>query len=792
MVTVYLMVKIEIDGRNIEAKDGSMIIEAADDAGIPIPRFCYHKKLSVAANCRMCLVEVEKAAKPLPACATPITEGMKIFTRSTKAIAAQKGVMEFLLINHPLDCPICDQAGECELQDLAMGFGSSHSQYNEPKRVIRDKDIGPLIATDMTRCIHCTLCVRFGQEIAGVRELGATGRGEHMQIGTYVAKAMTSELSGNIIDLCPVGALTSKPFRYNARGYEMNKRSSVAPHDCVGSSINIESLRGQVRRVIPIENDEINETWISDRDRFSYEGVNSQDRITAPMIKRGGEWLESDWQTALEFAVTGLKTVIERKGVSQLGALASSSSTVEEMYLLQKLVRALGGSNVDFRLQQQDFSDQERMPFYASLGQSITDIESLNAALLIGSNVRLDQPIIGHRLRKAALNGAKLMFVNAIDYEFTFPVYAKSIGIPTTMERTLAAIAKALKELGAAMPEGLDGLLSAVEVTETDRQIANALKSSLKSTVLFGSYAESLPNAACLRALAQAVATMSGSTFGSLTMGANSAGGYLAGAVPHRAVAGKGVSYGLNAQAMFAEKLSGYLLLGIEPEHDVANPAAAIEALNSADFVVTLSPYKSDTMLAYADVIFPVAPFTETSGSYVNIEGRWQSFQGAVKPLGETRPAWKVLRVLGNLFHINGFDYLSSEEVRDELKEMTSDQRLDQGIWGCPIALSEVNSPLVRIAEQATYAIDATLRRAPALQATVHGGAATVRINVATASAQGLGDAVNVEVCQGDAQCVLPLTIDNRVADGGVWLPSGLLGVAGFGANGATIALKPI
>lgn len=786
------MVKIEIDGRKIEATDGLMIIEAADDAGIPIPRFCYHKKLSVAANCRMCLVEVEKAAKPLPACATPITDGMKVYTRSKKAVAAQKGVMEFLLINHPLDCPICDQGGECDLQDLAMGYGSSHSQYGEKKRVVKDKDIGPLVATDMTRCIHCTRCIRFGQEIAGVRELGATGRGEHMQIGTYVAKAMTSELSGNIIDLCPVGALTSKPFRFHARSWEMDKINSIAPHDCVGSNIHVESLRSQVRRVTPQENESINETWISDRDRFSYEGVNSPDRISVPMIKHGDDWVECDWQTALEFAVSGLKTVVENKGAAQLGALTSASATTEEMYLLQKLVRGLGSANVDFRVQQQDFSDQTRMPLYPSLGQSISGIDTVKAALLIGSNVRMEQPIIGLRIRKAAMNGAKVMFINSVDYDFSFKVHAKSIVAPTAMEAVLASVAKALQEAGATAPAGLNGLLASVEVTDAARQMAAALKTSAKSTVLFGSYAESLPNAATLRALGQAIATMSDATFGSLTTGANSAGGYLAGALPHRAAAGKGASFGLDAQTMFKQGLAGYLLHGIEPELDVANPAAALTALNGADFVVTLAAYKNDAMLAYADVILPVAPFTETSGTYVNVEGRWQSFQGAVKPLGESRPAWKVLRVLGNLFELHGFEYLSSEEVRDELKALTSTVQSEPAEWVCPIALTNNGPALVRIADMATYATDATVRRAPALQATVHGNAATVRINASIAAALGVADAENVEISQGDERRVLPLIIDNRVADGVVWLQAGLPGVSGFGINGAAIAIKPV
>ena len=786
------MVKIEIDGKTIDAKDGSMIIEAADDAGIPIPRFCYHKKLSVAANCRMCLVEVEKAAKPLPACATPITDGMKVYTRSRKAVAAQKGVMEFLLINHPLDCPICDQGGECDLQDLAMGYGSSHSQYSEQKRVVKDKDIGPLVATDMTRCIHCTRCVRFGQEIAGIRELGATGRGEHMQIGTYVAKAMTSELSGNIIDLCPVGALTSKPFRFHARGWEMDKVSSIAPHDCVGSNIYIESLRGQVRRVVPEENESLNETWLSDRDRFSYEGVNSPERIAVPMIKHGEDWVECDWQTALEFAVNGLKNVVDNKGATQLGGLCTASATTEEMYLLQKLVRGLGGANVDFRLQQQDFSDQVQMPLYPALGQSIADVDALNAALLIGSNVRMEQPIIGLRIRKAAMNGAKVMFVNPVDYDFTFNIHAKTIAAPLDMEDALVAIAKALQASGISAPPGLEKLFAGVEVSDTARQMAAALKTSAKSAILFGSYAESLPNAATLRALAQAIATMSGATFGSLTVGANSAGGYLAGMLPYRAAAGKGDAFGLNAAAMLKEKLAGYLLLGIEPEFDTATPVVALNALNSADFVVTLSAYKNDAALAYSDVILPIAPFTETSGTYVNVEGCWQSFNGAIKPLGETRPAWKILRVLGNLFEVDGFEYVSSEEVRDELKVLVDNAAFELAGWVAPTALTNKSSTLVRVAELAAYAADATVRRAPALQATVHGDAATARINARVASALGVGDAVNVEVRQGDECSVLSLTIDNRVADGAVWLPAGLPGVAGFGVNAAAIAIKPV
>jgi NADH-quinone oxidoreductase subunit G len=787
------MVNIEIDGKKIQAKDGAMIIEAADEAGIPIPRFCYHKKLSVAANCRMCLVEVEKAAKPLPACATPINEGMKVFTRSHKAIAAQKSVMEFLLINHPLDCPICDQGGECDLQDLAVGYGADHSEYGEEKRVVFDKNLGPLISTDMTRCIHCTRCVRFGQEIAGVREMGATGRGEYMQIGTYVEKAVNSELSGNVIDLCPVGALTSKPFRFHARSWEMTMRDSIAPHDCVGSNIQVESLRNELRRVTPKENETINETWISDRDRYSYEGVNSSERLSVPMIKQDGEWQETDWQTALEITVTGLKKVFEKHGAGNLGALVSPSATIEEMYLLQKLVRGLGGSNIDHRLNQLDFGDQERMPLYPALGQSIEALENVDAALLVGSNIRLDQPMLGHRVRKAMLKGGRLMVINPADYEFTTPLHAGVIGTPAQMEQSLAGVAKALSKSGASVPEGLSALLADVQVADVHRTMAQTLKDAKQATVLVGNYAMTLPAGANLRALAQAVAEMSGATIGYLTIGANSAGAHLAGALPHRAAAGKGATFGLHAQSMMDEKLAGYLLLGVEPEYDAGKPAAALAALDAAEFVVQMTPYKSDAMLGYASVLLPVSPFSETSGTFVNVEGRWQSFPGCVKPLGETRPAWKVLRVLGNLFSVNGFDYDTSEEVRDELRGQVGEAENGEMEWQCPGALSSAGDALVRVADLPIYAVDATVRRAESLQDTAHAKATGVaRINSATATALGLSDALKVEATQGDTGCVVALEIDDRAAIGTVWLSAGVAETAGFGSNGGEIALKPV
>ncbi|MFZ5594208.1 MAG: NADH-quinone oxidoreductase subunit NuoG [Pseudomonadota bacterium] len=715
------MVNIEIDGKQIEARDGAMVIEAADDAGIAIPRFCYHKKLSIAANCRMCLVEVDKAAKPLPACATPVTEGMKIHTKSPRALDAQKGVMEFLLINHPLDCPICDQGGECDLQDLSLGYGASGSRFLEKKRVIKDKNIGPLIATDMTRCIHCTRCVRFGEEIAGIKELGATGRGEHMEIGTYVEKSISSEMSGNVIDLCPVGALTSKPFRYAARAWEMQRRDTVAPHDCIGSNLHVDVRGDKVMRVVPRENEEINETWISDRDRFSYEGLNAADRLRTPMIKKDGKWQQTDWTTAFEFAVNGLKAVITRYGAGQLGTLVSPIASLEEMYLTQKLVRALGGSNVDHRLRQADFSDQDAAPLYPWLGQAIQDLEHLDAGLLIGSNVRKEQPIAAHRLRKAALRGASVMFVNAGDHDFNFPVKAKLTSGPAGMERDLAAIAKALLQIsGAAAPEGLGALLAQVTMDESHNAIAKALSDANKATVLLGSQALTHSRFSTLRALAGVIAESSGATFGYLPEAGNSAGGWLAGALPHRHAAGKPVSSpGLNAHAMLEARLKSYLLLGIEPEFDCADAELALGAMQRADFVISLSPCKTEAMQRYADVILPIAPFTETSGTFINAEGRWQSFCGVVAPLGETRPAWKVLRVLGNLFNLDGFDYMSSEQVRDELRSATGDLKADNRIpWRCPAGLSDAEA---RINLPPMYAVDAIVRRAPALRHTSDG-----------------------------------------------------------------------
>ena len=771
------MVSIEINGQQLQVPEGTMVIQAADDAGITIPRFCYHKKLSVAANCRMCLVEVEKAPKPLPACATPVSDGMRVFTRSPLALEAQKSVMEFLLINHPLDCPICDQGGECDLQDLAVGYGKDVSRFAEKKRVVADKNIGPLISTEMTRCIHCTRCIRFGQEIAGIMELGATGRGENMRIGTYVEHAVNSEMSGNVIDLCPVGALTSKPYRYTGRPWENIVKQSIAPHDCIGSNIELDVRRNQVMRVVPRENEALNEMWLSDRDRFSYSGIYSEQRALRPQIKQGDEWKEVEWETALAYALEGLKTVRNQKGAEQLGALASPSASLEEHYLLQKLMRGVGTNNIDHRLRQQDFSDQDIAPLYPALGQGIADLEELDAALLIGSWIRKDQPIAAHRLRKAALRGASIMAVNALDYEFNFPLTESLVSAPAEMSTNLAAIIKALLSLsGKTAPGGLASLLENVTVQDTHREVAQHLFNADKASILMGNQAMSQSEFATLRALANVIADLAGARLGYLSEGANTAGACLAGSLPHRGLAGETVSNpGKHAYTMIDEGLGAYVLLGVEPEYDCANSGRALAAMNDADFVVCLTSFVSDTMRDYADVILPISVFAETAGTFVNAEGKWQSYQGAVQPLEDARPAWKVLRVLGNLFELEGFDYVSVDEVRSEIESATASLVVSTtSEWRCPTSLSTGSNGLMRVGHLPLYAVDSLVRRSEPLQATRDTIMAAAYINSKTASQQGLSANQEVRVVQAQYSNKLPVVIDEGVPDQCVFIPAGV------------------
>ncbi|HET7921766.1 MAG TPA: NADH-quinone oxidoreductase subunit NuoG, partial [Gammaproteobacteria bacterium] len=601
------LVNIEIDGKPVKAHKGEMIIRAADREGVYIPRFCYHEKLSVAANCRMCLIEAEKAPKPLPACATPVAEGMKIFTRSVKALAAQRAVMEFLLINHPLDCPVCDQGGECELQDLAMGYGRDIARYSERKRVIRDENIGPLISTFMTRCIYCTRCVRFGQEIAGIQELGDTGRGEHSRIGTYIGRSVDHELSGNVIDLCPVGALNSRPFKMHGRGWEMTQFATVSPHDCVGSNLYGHVLRGEVKRVVPQPNEAVNENWISDRDRFSYAGIASSDRLEHPMVREHNGWREVSWEAALETAINALRAVNGDAGV-----LASPGSSVEELYLLQKLARGLGIHNIDTRVRQTDFRDDAHEPLFPWLGQSIEDIERLDAAFVIGANIRKDVPMLAHRLRKAALKGAAVMFLNPRRHELLFPVAAYlnpgSVGM-------VAALAAVLKATGKKVPAHLKDCVAAQTPSEEHQCVAAQLADGERRSILLGRLALSHPAYADLRALAAALAEATGATLGYISDGANSAGAWLAGALPHRLPGGKAAdSTGLDAQRMLAEPRKSYLVMGLEPELDCADSAVALAALKAAQNVVLVTPFVTPAMREYASVLLPTATFGETSG----------------------------------------------------------------------------------------------------------------------------------------------------------------------------------
>ncbi|MCZ4792258.1 NADH-quinone oxidoreductase subunit NuoG [Legionella pneumophila] len=782
------MATIEIDGKTFEAENGKMIIEVADEAGIYIPRFCYHKKLSVAANCRMCLVEVENGRKPVPACATPITNGMKVFTKSEQAIHSQKVVMEFLLINHPLDCPICDQGGECELQDISMGFGADKSEYTESKRAVDDENLGTLISTEMTRCIHCTRCVRFGEEIAGVRELGATGRGEKTQIGTYVEHSMTSEVSGNIIDLCPVGALTSKPYRFKARAWELTQHDSVAPHDCLGSNVHIHTRNNKLLRVVPRENESINETWLSDRDRFSYLGLNATSRASKPQIKKNGQWEVVDWETALKFAAEGISRVIKQHGPEQMAAFASSSSTLEEMYLLQKLMRELGVQNLDHRLQQIDFRDQAFLPTTPVSTLPYAEIDQQHSILLIGCNIHREVPLAGTRVRKAFRNGAKIYALNPVDFDYHFDLSGRVVISPLEMPMQLAKLALALTSELASLPEEVQKLLIGLEVDKQTKQIAQSLKEE-KACLITGAIVENHPEASLLRTLVAIVQKLSGAKLVRLTTGANSAGACIAGMLPHRTVAGKSIAEpGLNVQEALNSKLKGYLLMGVEPGYDFANPAGARQSMLAAEFVVLLSAYEHESMHDYADVILPIAPYAETSGTYINIDNTWQTVKGAMLPLGESRPAWKVLRVLGNLLHCKKFDYTSTEDILEEVKEAVSMTMEHEYEPYYPESLPVINQSLVRVGEWPLYRIDAITRNAKELQLCAASESACIRIHPSTADRLKLEEIATVS--QGDIEITLPLKRDERIAVDVVWVANAMPETVDLSHSFAAITIK--
>ncbi|MFS2003667.1 NADH-quinone oxidoreductase subunit NuoG [Duganella sp. CT11-25] len=767
------MVEIEIDGKKVEVPAGSMVMDAANKLGTYIPHFCYHKKLSIAANCRMCLVEVEKAPKPLPACATPVSAGMIVRSASDKAVQAQKSVMEFLLINHPLDCPICDQGGECQLQDLAVGYGKGESRYEEDKRVVVPKDAGPLVSMqEMARCIQCTRCVRFGQEVAGVMELGMIGRGEHSEITAFVGQTVNSEMSGNMIDLCPVGALTSKPFRYSARSWELSRRKSVSPHDGLGANLIVQVKAGKVKRVLPLENDAVNECWISDKDRFAYEGLDAADRLTQPMLKQGGEWKEVDWQTALEYVAHGLKNIKHEHGANALAALATPHSTLEELHLLQKLTRAMGSDSVDTRLRHSDFSLADVTPW---LGMSITEFGQLNRAFVIGSFLRKDHPLLATRLRTAVKGGAKLSILHATDDDLLMNVANKLIVAPSewlsALSQVVVAVAKA-KEVAA--PAGFEGVIASDAATA----IAASLISGENKGVFLGNAATQHPQAAALHAAAQWIAEQTGAKLGYLTEAANTVGAYLVNANGAKAPA-------------FTEAKSAYVLLNVEPELDAHNPQAAVAALKKAEMVVVMSAYKHG--LDYADVLLPVSPFSETSGTFVNCEGRAQSFNGTVKPLLETRPAWKILRVLGNILGLTGFEYDTSEAIRDEvLGAGVTDlsAKLNNVTKQAVVAASAASTGTERIADVPIYFADAVVRRAESLQKMADAAAPQAHLSTALAQQLGVAAGDKVKVTQGSGSAILVAAVDAKLPANAVRVAAAHASTAALGGMFGSITVE--
>jgi NADH-quinone oxidoreductase subunit G len=787
------MIEIELDGKKVEVTEGCMVMHAAEKAGTYIPHFCYHKKLSIAANCRMCLVDVEKAPKPMPACATPVTPGMVVRTKSDKALKAQQSVMEFLLINHPLDCPICDQGGECQLQDLAVGYGGSSSRYGEEKRVVFHKDVGPLISMEeMSRCIHCTRCVRFGQEIAGDMELGMIHRGEHSEITTIKGETVDSELSGNMIDVCPVGALTSKPFRYSARTWELSRRKSVSPHDSLGANLIVQVKNQKVLRVVPLENEDVNECWIADRDRFSYEALNTEDRLTSPQIKQGGQWQTVSWTQALEYVASGLKGVVDQHGSAAVAALAGPGSTLEELHLLAQVVRGLGSENIDHRLRHTDFANvapaADGAPAARWLGMPLRELSSLDRVLVVGSALRKDHPLMAQRIRQASRRGAKVYRLDAALEDWAMPVAGSVLSRPSQWLAALAEIAAVVAQAqGIAAPVPV----APVGAREAAQEVARGLLSGERKAIFLGMAAARHPQASALLALAQWIGERVGARVGYFGDGASAVAAALVGAEPKGA--------GLHAAQMLspASGVKAVLLFQVEAALDVADPVAAQAALNGAEMVVAFTPFRSAAP-EEADVILPIAPFTETSGSFINAEGRVQSFHGVVKPLGDTRPGWKVLRVLGNVLGLSGFDFETSESVRDaalgdqplaeRLSNRPAEVDLAAALAACASAAGEAG--LECLSTVPIYATDAVVRRAGSLQRTLDGQAA-LTVGVSEALAQQLG-------LQGQGELLLSageqsLRVQARVeplAEGVIRLPAGVQAFASLGAAQSGLSLK--
>ena len=785
------MIELQLDGKPVSVVEGSMVMHAADAAGIYVPHFCYHKKLSIAANCRMCLVDIEKMPKPMPACATPVTNGMVVRTKSEKASKAQQSVMEFLLINHPLDCPICDQGGECQLQDLAVGYGAGASRYTEEKRVVFHKDVGPLVSMEeMSRCIHCTRCVRFGQELAGVMELGMVHRGEHSEITTVVGSTIDSELSGNMIDVCPVGALTSKPFRYSARTWELSRRKSVSPHDSTGTNLIVQVKGNRVMRVLPLENEAVNECWIADRDRFSYEALNSPSRLTQPMLKQGGEWRAVDWNTALAYVADGLKRVKAEFGTDEIGALAHASSTVEELHLLARLMRGIGSESIDHRLRHADFANVAPSGSARWLGTSIASLSKLDRAFVIGSSLRKDHPLFAQRIRQSVRRGAQLSSLHALHDDWAMSVANTLTAAPGAWLSMLAGVAAAVAAgAGVAAPTDTqaDGMAQAGEMTqanETAQAIAKSLLGGQTKAILLGNAAAQHPQAGALLALAQWIGQHTGASVGYLGDSGNGVGAQLVRALP-----GAG---GLNAGQMLSRPMKALLLLNTEPVLDAADAAAAAQALKGSGLVVAMSAFK-DVAADVADVLLPIAPFTETAGTFVNAEGRLQSFHGVVKPLGDARPGWKVLRVLGNLLGLPGFDFETSDDVkREALGDAEALAVRMDNTSAAPLSAAPQTSGLQRIADVPIYAADAIVRRAASLQLTADAHEPVVGLPSTLWGRLGLQAGAKVLVAQGFAAVVLPAQEDKSLAADAVRIAAGHQSTAALGPMFGPVTVEKI
>ena len=761
---VVEMVNIEIDGVAMQAPKNSMIIEATDKAGISIPRFCYHEKLSIAANCRMCLVDIEKAPKPMPACATPVMEGMKIFTQSRRAIDAQHGVMEFLLINHPLDCPICDQGGECELQDLAVGYGRSVSRFTERKRVVKDHDIGPLVQTDLTRCIQCTRCVRFLDEIAGTQELGMFGRGDRSEISSSLSKGVDSELSGNVIDLCPVGALTNKPFRFSARAWELMARPSLAVHDGVGSHLWYHTRRGKVLRAVPRDCEPANEAWLSDRDRYSHFGLEADDRVLEPMIKTNGQWQKVSWDEGIRAAAKTLRRSATANGGDSLGVLMSASAATEEHFLARRLAHGLDCANIDYRLREQDFSDDGAGRQAASFQTPMAAIDTAAAILLVGNNIRHEAPILGQRVRKAWRKGTKVAALNPVRWDFHFSLAESLVTAPQHMVAELAKLALAVSAAtGEKVPASLQAAVSGQQAGDAHAAIAAMLKGEGPAMLILGQAAMAHEQAAWLRQLSAWIASVTGAALNLMAHGGNPTGAALVAAAGDE-------ERGLDARAMLATPLKSYLLWDIEPEFDLANPSLAMQALSSADSVIAVSAFAGEGLKAVADVILPLAPAAESEGMFYTLDGQSFTMETAAQPAGQSRPGWKILRRLGAQLELEGFDQVDLAAVREEM--LAKIGQSGDGAAAAELAAPATGGDLHRVGETAMYAVDALCRRSAFLQQTVHADNAFVGLNADDAGRRGFADGHQVKVSQGGGSVVLPVRICEELPQGAVWVKS--------------------